>query len=206
MRCELCLGSGSGHESMEGRGSCGPSAKLGEHGQLWPRAERERLQEKKARRLAPGLQLRPVLPGDRNARIQKQAQGRRREEPGPRGCLQSQPCSPSLSGLLTHLCPTGAIRRENKLFRDNIWASYFSETQPRGFQGKGRRQGGRGSPTGCAKCWSGGICLLPCERLAWGAPACDRSGGLWAAGQAGANGAGSVLLVGCLGTLDAVGR
>lgn len=58
MRCELCLGSGSGHESMEGRGSCGPSAKLGEHGQLWPRAERERLQEKKARRLAPGLQLR----------------------------------------------------------------------------------------------------------------------------------------------------
>lgn len=146
----------------------------GNTGHLWPRAERERLQEKKARCLAPGLQVRPVLPGDRNARrIQKQAQGRRKE-PGPRGCLQSQPCSRSLSSLLTHLCPRRSNSEGEQAIPRYIWASYFSETQPRAFQGKGRRQGGRGCPAGCAKCWSRGICLLPLERLAWGASACDR--------------------------------
>lgn len=68
-------------------------------------------------------------------------------------------------GLLTPVCPPEAVQNSaeggQEILR-YIRGSRFSETQPRGFQGKagGGGQGGRVSTAGCAK-WFGGICLLP---------------------------------------------
>ena len=128
MQCELCPGPGSGHVSMEGRGRCGPSAKLRDTGQLaLPTAGRERPQGRKARCLSPGLLIQTALSAGRNARrIQKQAQGRKREEkPPPKGRVSSAPQPLVPEGpphrRLCHEKQFGVTsREEHKIFQDDL--------------------------------------------------------------------------------------
>lgn len=140
---------------MEGRGRCGPSAKLRDTGQLaLPTAGSERPQGRKARCLSPGLLIQTALSAGRNTRrIQKQAQGRRREEkPPPRGHLQSQLCSPALvpegppHRRLCHEKQFGVTSREDhKIFQDTFVSHTSLKQQHGGFRGKAWGQYGRGA-------------------------------------------------------------
>lgn len=110
MQCELCPGPGSGHVSMEGRGRCGPSAKLRDTGQLaLPTAGSERPQGRKARCLSPGLLIQTALSAGRNTRrIPKTGPGK---EEGRKAIPQGPPAESALlpsplfqRGLLTAVC------------------------------------------------------------------------------------------------------
>ena len=93
MRCELCLGSGTGHVSMEGRADGARVLSRGATGQLaFPRA---RVWGEDPRGRRPGASplgcsshlfcLEAGMPGESGA----QAQGRRDEKPPLKGRLQS---------------------------------------------------------------------------------------------------------------------
>lgn len=105
-------------------------------------------------------------------------------------------------------------REDHKIFQDTFAAhtSLKHSTEVPKVKPGGREEGLRmanGATVGCAQCWSGGSYLLLRVRLEWGPPASPRD--VWGppgsgAGRGGAKEAGSVLLVGCLGTMGAWGR
>lgn len=173
-----------------------------------PRAGRERLQEKKARCLSPGCSSSLFC-------LEAEMLGEPRTGPGkeegrkaiPSGCLQSQLCSPGplfQRDLLATACSmrsNSELPRGPQIFQDTFAAHTSLNTAQR-FPNKAWEWGG-----GLRRAkW--GHCRL-CQVLVWRhlpvAAGKGWSGGLWVAGQAGANEAGSVLLVGCLGTLGAAG-
>lgn len=110
----------------------------------------------------------------------------------PQGLPAVNPCSGGASSPRLSKRSNSESEEEGQGVLTYIWGSHLSETQPRDFQGKGG--GGR---AGGAVPSAGPEASACCCGKGW-------HGVLWEAGQAGANGAGSVLLVGCLGTLGAV--